>query len=859
MRKWIDDMLNKLGTRQISWITLIVAYVIILSIVAAVSISETKYELWQFKYAQQSDTLGYLDSGSEGVFSYGPYVDIASGNWKVSIDYEADKDTRFDVVYHAADGTINYIDVQDMYSDKNHAELVFNLEHKVDNESLEIRTYYPGEGRFQLNKVKIKRCMVFKWYGLITLITAVAAIMIFKGKSFFKMIDEPKQVMYCALFYLIVISIYLFSALYLPDQDGEGLNIIINVCIVFHAYGLKREVYRHFTRRNVSTVLGCVYTIGSFYVLDLMMRYETSAETEMTFASYEPNLFTFAFIGVVVVIMSLIPKKWIKRLIYGIVYFTFLALYAVQRVYYQVFNKLFSFKDMALAKEGSDYTDYVVKLLSKQFIQTMVIMIIVGIIGILLIRETLKMQKEWYLVVGSVIASILLYNHTLYGGDYGEWNSFDNENYIYATMTNRVGAFKLCGFYQYELRDLQLSIFGNGIKQKEQIKDVDEYYEAKEETETTNDLTGILKGKNVIFCLMESIDDIALNDSVMPTLYQMSQKGIYFDNMYASIYGSAATLNSEMVTNVGLYAPLDGTLVYSFSDNYFPYSMANLFTNQGYAARQYHFNTPSFYNREYTNKAFGYKEYVCYQDYVDDGYMQDDIIATNHDLFSTLIQDDKFFDYIITYSAHLSYDSSDSVVQYALQNHPEYASMTSSEEVNNYLAKCRVTDDMLAGLIADLRNQSLLKDTVIIAVGDHYPYGISDVDTLYELSGVERYTQLLYKVPCVIWSPDMEEMGISQQVDKVASSIDILPTIVNLFDLGDTSVYLGHDIFDSNYEGMAYFADGSWLTKDAYYYNGNIVSGEMSDEDVRKMNDKVMNQINANDNILKSDYFRHKE
>ena len=106
MRKWIDDMLNKLGARQISWITLIVAYVIILSIVAAVSISETKYELWQFKYAQQSDTLGYLDSGSEGVFSYGPYVDIASGNWKVSIDYEADKDTRFDVVYHAADGTI---------------------------------------------------------------------------------------------------------------------------------------------------------------------------------------------------------------------------------------------------------------------------------------------------------------------------------------------------------------------------------------------------------------------------------------------------------------------------------------------------------------------------------------------------------------------------------------------------------------------------------------------------------------------------------------------------------------------------------------------------------------------------------
>lgn len=32
-----------------------------------------------------------------------------------------------------------------------------------------------------------------------------------------------------------------------------------------------------------------------------------------------------------------------------------------------------------------------------------------------------------------------------------------------------------------------------------------------------------------------------------------------------------ATLNSELVTNVGLYAPVDGSLVYFFADNQFPY------------------------------------------------------------------------------------------------------------------------------------------------------------------------------------------------------------------------------------------------------------------------------------------------
>jgi len=644
--------------------------------------------------------------------------------------------------------------------------------------------------------------------------------------------------------------------LYLPEQQGEGIYIVMDALIVLHAWGLKKEIYEYLTRKNVLVVLGYIYIVFSLYLLDLILRFTTNDATDMTITSYVPNLFSFVIIGIIVLIISLIPIRWLKRTVYGITYFISLILLIVHIIYYRVFDKLFSFKDLMLAKEGSDYSDYVIGLLDRNFILSVILLIFVGLFGILIIQKSYKMRKASYLMVVSIIASIIMYSRSLYVGDFGTWDAFSNPNYIYATFSNRVGAFKLCGFYQYGLRDLQLTLFGNNSNSEEQKKEVDKYY-AKKDTHEDNLYTGIFEGKNVIFVLMESIDDIAIREDVMPTLYRMSQQGMYFTNMYASIYGSAATLNSEMVTNIGLYAPTDGSLVYSFSDNYFPHSLAKRFSEKNYAARQYHYNDPEFYSRNLMNKTFGYKEYVCYKDYVDSDYLRDECIATNDDLYQTLIQDDQFFDYIISYSAHLSYDKADSVVKSGYEKYPEYASLTSSEEINSYFVKARQTDDMFTELISNLRDSGELSDTVFIAVGDHYPYGIKDVDTLYKLSEVEKYTQLLYTTPFIIWTPQMDELGISNmQIDKVCSSIDIVPTIANMFNLGDLSVYVGHDIFDDSYEGMAYFSDGSWITKDAYYHNGRIVKGSLNKEEIDKINETVLENININDNILHSDYFR---
>ena len=57
----------------------------------------------------------------------------------------------------------------------------------------------------------------------------------------------------------------------------------------------------------------------------------------------------------------------------------------------------------------------------------------------------------------------------------------------------------------------------------------------------------------------------------------------------------------------------------------------------------------------------------------------------------------------------------------------------------------------------------------------------------------------------------------SEKIEKVGMSIDVLPTVANLFNL-NAKYYIGNDAFDPEYGGLVYFPDGNW-------YDGKRRSG----------------------------------
>ena len=98
-------------------------------------------------------------------------------------------------------------------------------------------------------------------------------------------------------------------------------------------------------------------------------------------------------------------------------------------------------------------------------------------------------------------------------------------------------------------------------------------------------------------------------------------------------------------------------------------------------------------------------------------------------------------------------------------------------------------------------------------------------------------------------------------MDTPCSSLDLLPTLSNLFGLEfDSRFYMGRDVF-SNAPPLVILRDHSWMTDRASYYapTGELttLSGDpLSEEEVQRMNDEVSNRFTVSAWVLEQDYWR---
>ena len=101
---------------------------------------------------------------------------------------------------------------------------------------------------------------------------------------------------------------------------------------------------------------------------------------------------------------------------------------------------------------------------------------------------------------------------------------------------------------------------------------------------------------------------------------------------------------------------------------------------------------------------------------------------------------------------------------------------------------------------------------MIVLSGDHYPYGLDGTGAIDELAGegTEADPFEKYRSTLILWSGDMEEPVV---VDKPCYSVDIIPTLSNLFGLEyDSRLLAGRDIL-SDAPGLVIFNDYSYLTE----------------------------------------------
>ena len=340
------------------------------------------------------------------------------------------------------------------------------------------------------------------------------------------------------------------------------------------------------------------------------------------------------------------------------------------------------------------------------------------------------------------------------------------------------------------------------------VKKMHEYFGSLEPTKQ-NEYTGYFKGKNLIFITAEAFCPYAVDEEFTPTLYKLANNGFVFENYYQPSW-SLSTTGGEFANLTGIIPEwIDAGNSFTVSaDKYMPYSPAGLFSREGYVCKAYHNNTFDFYDRDKTHPNLGYDykgvgnglklEHRTWP-YSDLEMME----ATVDEMIDNYNADNvPFHTYYMTVSGHCNYNWGGNAMSSKHKEEAKEAFPDASQSVQAYMACNKELDLAMEYLLKKLEEAGIADDTVIVLGADHYPYAMSEgneEDYYIELSGIEDTPKSIsrYQSTLIMYCSSMEE---PIYVDTPCSSIDITPTIANLFGIEyDSRLYSGRDIFAANY------------------------------------------------------------
>jgi len=371
----------------------------------------------------------------------------------------------------------------------------------------------------------------------------------------------------------------------------------------------------------------------------------------------------------------------------------------------------------------------------------------------------------------------------------------------------------------FELDMNKLVEASQGNKQKKWLAD---YIAALQPTQT-NEYTGMFEGYNLIYLTAEGFSTYAIHPELTPTLYKLANSGFVFTNYYVPLW-QTSTSDGEYVNCTGLIP--DGQFSMRKSGaNYMGFSLPRFFAKEGVTSYAYHNNTLSYYDRHITHPNLGYifkasKLGECaqaeYGQYIFPMENPGRWPSSDYEMMVGTIPEyiglDRFHVYYMTISGHMYYSFSGNSM--SSKNKEAVKDLEMSENARAYYACHIELDKALEYLLEQLEAAGKLENTVICLSADHYPYAMTE-EEYEELAGKDLAQDMeKFRNTLILWNAGIEEPII---VDKACCSIDIIPTLLNLFGFEfDSRMYAGRDIFSTE-EGVVIFNNRSFVTDTVIY------------------------------------------
>ena len=423
---------------------------------------------------------------------------------------------------------------------------------------------------------------------------------------------------------------------------------------------------------------------------------------------------------------------------------------------------------------------------------------------------------------------------------------------------------------QYGKNEMELPLDATGKdSSKEGVQSLNEYVKSQTAS-SQNAYTGLFKGKNLILICAEAFSHGAIDKNLTPTLYRLTHNGFYFSDYYQPYWGGS-TSTGEYSMLMGLAPLRDTRTMPETADHNLYFTMGNQLQRLGYSGNAYHNGSHTYYSRHLTHENLGYDAYLAYGSglgeisgrWTGDKKMMETTLPT-------YIDQQPFSVYYMTVSGHFPYEASDVKVK----EHLDYVKSKVGDRYDDttlyYLCFQMELEYALREVVRQLEAEGIADDTVICMTSDHYPYGLKKSSTygnrqdyLGDLYG--EYPETNWdrdKNSWILWSGclENEHKDMVCEIEEPTYSLDILPTLSNLFGLEyDSRLLVGRDVF-SDTEPIVLWTDYSWVTCEGKY-DGNAErfypnEGSTADEAyVERINRTVANKLSFSGKVHTYDYY----
>ena len=312
------------------------------------------------------------------------------------------------------------------------------------------------------------------------------------------------------------------------------------------------------------------------------------------------------------------------------------------------------------------------------------------------------------------------------------------------------------------------------------------------------------KKYNVVFITVESLsasfmETFGNTEHLTQNLDVLAQQSMLFTQLYAT--GNRTVRGLEAIT-LSL-PPTPGYSVVKRPNNENLFSLGSVFKDRGYDLKFLYGGYGYFDNMNYFfgNNGFKTIDRTNFAEYeidfaniwgVSDGSLYGKALQEGDKSYR---QGKPFFQFLMTTSNHRPYTYPEGLI--------DIPSKTGRSGGVKY------TDYAIGKFIKEARQKPWFKDTLFVIIADHCAGG----------KGLTFIPMQNYHIPAMIYAPGIIK---PQKIDRMASQIDIVPTLLGIMNFSYYSKFIGKDILKmkkederlvmGTYENLGYFHGGTLVT-----------------------------------------------